>query len=83
MEEEQYPPKFRILASDLSKGEAMYSINEVIYDDFGNLIGFHRRPITLTDFCEGKILDDLTDALDAYEHPILSAENFPNKYEDI
>lgn len=83
MIEEQAPPKFRILADDLSNGETIYSINEVIYDDFGNLIGFHRRPITLTDFCEGDILDDITDALDAYEHPILSAENFPNIYEDI
>jgi hypothetical protein len=83
MTEEQVPPKFRILADNLGNGEIMYSINEVIYDDLDNLIGFHRRPITLTDFCEGKILDDLTDALDAYEHPILSAENFPNEYEDI
>ena len=83
MYQEQELPKFRIIAENIGNNKTMYSINEIIYDDFDNLIGFHRRPIVLTDFSEEDILDDITHALDAYEYPILSAENFPNEYEDI
>lgn len=83
MSEHQPLPKFRVLAEDLDKKTTVYSIHQVTYNDLGDLVGYSKFPLTLIDFCEGEMLDDIIEVLDAYELPILSIENFPENYEDL
>lgn len=80
MEQEQFKlkPQFRLLGQG-SGHTVAYSIHEVIYDQDEDLIDYIKIPVTLIALDPEELIIELEEILRAFDYPILSIENFPNK----
>jgi hypothetical protein len=75
-------PKYRIYAQK-SGVATVYSVHETCYDFDDIPLEYSKVPVSLIALSDEDLIKDIEDILDAFEHPIISIENFPEPYEDI
>jgi hypothetical protein len=69
---------YRLMAEDTPNG-VVYSIHEVFYLN-GHPHDFVYIPLALISIDEEDLISDIQLALEAFEQPILSKDQFPNEY---
>lgn len=69
---------YRLMAEDTPSG-VVYSIHEVFYMN-GHPYDFVFIPLALISLDQEDLIADIQLALEAFQQPILSKENFPNQY---
>lgn len=81
-EEGDIYPRFRIYA-EKSGAATVFSIHETCYD-FDNIpLEYSKVPVSLIALSEEGLIKDIEEILYAFEHPVISIQNFPEPHENI
>jgi len=81
MEDAVYP-KYRIYAQK-SGVATVYSMHETVYDFDEVPMDYSKVPVSIISLDPSDMIEELEQMLYAFDHPIISIENFPEPYEDI
>ena len=75
-------PKYRIYAQK-SAVATVYSMHETVYDFDMVPMEYSKVPVSLISLNPEDMIEEIEQMLYAFDHPIISIENFPEHYEDI
>ena len=62
----------------VSGGQTVYSIHEVIYNTYGEPIDYIKVPVSMISLDLEEMIEEIQFMLDAFDEAVLSIDNFPD-----
>ena len=81
-EENDPYPKYRLYAQSVGD-KTVYSIHETLYDFDAIPMDYVKVPVSIINFNLDDMIEEIEQALYAFDHEIISIENFPEPYENL
>ena len=75
-------PKYRIYAQK-SGVATVYSMHETVYDFDMIPLEYSKVPVSIISLDPSDMIEEIEHMLYAFEHPIISIDNFPEPYESL
>jgi len=82
MEDGDIYPKYRLYAQSVG-GNTVYSIHETVYDFDAIPMDYVKVPVSIINFNLDDMIEEIEQALYAFDYEIISIENFPEPYENL